>query len=355
MTGPSKRPQAKVVGNEAPAPTASGRLNRPEAKPASELRAVTKELPPDGHSREHSRKRPRSAAELLKGLFDSPTELRQHGSKHSTKLEVGPQVSIGPQNHNELIRVKATLSSRGKELTATKPDVTSASKIKNRNLNSQKQKKSEDAERRVLIVRTVFVTAVSVVLLVFGVGHFQHHFSTQVTDGVHGIEQTPSAAEQAALSAKKLQERVSYHRDEIGRKLNRERIKVEFENTQAAPIGVREPKQPSAPDMMLGVPFVSQRPTAPLGADKQEAANPDESENRVQYTLAEQQAATDWENTARKQYIDDFIANAAKAGYKIRVDPSGRVVVLGTIPVPGGQQPGILQIPPLPNYLSPTR
>jgi hypothetical protein len=343
MTGPIKRPQAKVVGNEMPPPTGSGWPNKPEAKPASALKAVTKDRPQN-----RPQNRPRSAAELLKGLFDAPTDLAQPSAKPLTK-------NTALNTPHEMMPIKATSSTRGKEITATKPDVTSASKIKNGNLSSEKQKRAEDAERRALIIRTVLITAVCVVLLVAVAEHFQHHLNAQAGDGSHAAEQAARASEQAALSTKKLQDRVNYHREEIGRKLNRERIKVEFENGQAAPIGTRGPKQPSAPDMMLGIPFVSQRPSPPLGPDKPEVANPDESENRVQYTLAEQQAATDWENTARKQYIDDFIANAAKAGYKIKVEPNGRVVVLGTIPVSGGQQPGVLQIPPLPNYLPPTR
>lgn len=128
-------------------------------------------------------------------------------------------------------------------------------------------------------------------------------------------------------------DRVKHHRDEVGFRLNRERIGVEYENRTSAP-----PLPPSAtrapePDMLSGLPLSGEGHHRKSSRDKSVPLNPDFADARVEYELKEQQLLNEQDQIAQKKYVEEFIANAARGGYRVRVDKNGKVIVLGRIPV----------------------
>ncbi len=133
--------------------------------------------------------------------------------------------------------------------------------------------------------------------------------------------------------AEELQKIVDFHRNETGRKLNRERINIEFENQRTAPPIPAGAKIIPEADVMRGVPITSEPFHRQSSRDRTSSETRDFTDTRTQMSLQEEQAAQEAARLQRKQYIDQFIANAAKAGYKVRVEPNGQVKVLGQIPV----------------------
>ncbi len=156
----------------------------------------------------------------------------------------------------------------------------------------------------------------------YGIGEWRN---SGASSGVTEDKADLKTAEQA------LQERVQFHRSLTGTKLNRDRIQVEVENALTAPVPTSNTYAAPPRDMMAGVPLVAETLPNPSYRDRLKAANPDLADARIMYTLQEQQAANDWEEEARQQYIQEFITNAAKAGYKVKVDENGIVTVLGRI------------------------
>jgi hypothetical protein len=90
--------------------------------------------------------------------------------------------------------------------------------------------------------------------------------------------------------------------------------------------------------MMAGLPLKPEAHHRETSRERMEPMDPDSPDARVQYQLQEQQALNDWERNAQKQYIDEFVANAAREGYRVQVDRNGGVKVLGRIPAQS--QPG---------------
>jgi hypothetical protein len=183
-------------------------------------------------------------------------------------------------------------------------------------------------------MRSILVIALLCLVWIGLTGPF-FHFNKGLENQSKQIEQSEPGNSELDADKQALEKRVNFHRIETGRKLNRERINVEFENVQTAPeIPFGTKVQPQI-DMMRGVPLAAEAPHRTTSRDRLVPVNPDFSDARTQYSLQEQQAAQEYEQLARKKYVDEFVANAAKEGYKVRVEPNGQVTVLGRLPTPG--------------------
>lgn len=130
-----------------------------------------------------------------------------------------------------------------------------------------------------------------------------------------------------------LSKRVDYHRNEIGVRLNRERIGVEYENFKSAPpLETNGPLAVGRPDMMNGLPMKDEGYHRPSSRDRKLPLNQQFPDAHVQYSLQEEQALQEQERRQQKAYIEEFIANAERAGYRVQVDKNGQVKVLGRTP-----------------------
>ncbi len=139
-----------------------------------------------------------------------------------------------------------------------------------------------------------------------------------------------------------LNERVEFYRRTVGRQINRERIGTEYANQTSAPRIPHGAKKTNGPDMLTGVPLAVEQHHRVSSRDRAELANPDYSDNRVAYRLREQAQMNESERKAQRQYVEEFIANAAKAGYRVSVDKNGNVKVHGRGPATGSPS---LQLP----------
>lgn len=127
-------------------------------------------------------------------------------------------------------------------------------------------------------------------------------------------------------------ERVKYHRFNTGVQLNLQRIDTEIKNYQTAPALDSASQKVKSPDMMAGVPLAGEDHHRKSSRDRLQPLNPDYPDARVMYGLQEEQDATEWERRAMKRYVDEFVANAAEQGYKVKVDSNYNVQVISAPP-----------------------
>lgn len=214
------------------------------------------------------------------------------------------------------------------ESKAAKPEVTSPSVLKKSN---SERKKAEDGERekdRAGVSPLFYILAPAVIaILWFGL---QAEFS--------GDEARPDASAGPQVSSGALADRVEYYRKSIGRKLNMDRISVQYENELTAPRLKQSAKKIADPDMMSGLPLAPEQHHRVSSRDRSEPLNPDYADARVQYGLREQEQLAEYEKRSRQAYVEQFIANAAKAGYRVKVDKNGNVEVVGRLPAGENQQ-----------------
>lgn len=142
----------------------------------------------------------------------------------------------------------------------------------------------------------------------------------------------PGAVSQPDQVGSTLHERVEFHREELGRRLNRERLNVQYQNTVSAPGLPEHLKKTSDSEMLRGLPLSGEQFNRERSRDRSDAANPNYADTTIESSLQEQQRVNEFEKAEQKQYIDEFIANAARAGYKVKVDQQGNAVVVGRYP-----------------------
>jgi len=75
-------------------------------------------------------------------------------------------------------------------------------------------------------------------------------------------------------------------------------------------------------------------------AKKPTDINPDYPDTRIQYGLKEEQEAQEYDARVKQQFVDEFIENARREGYDLRVDRSGNVQVRRAPTAEGQASPG---------------
>lgn len=136
------------------------------------------------------------------------------------------------------------------------------------------------------------------------------------------------------------EERVRLHQDQVGAKLNRQRIRAQHER-----IGLPDPRDGTPgwkPDsVMTGLPFDGQKnrydSIVPNGSRQTDSAEAD-IQSRVQ--LAKD--LEEWEQSAREEYIRQFKANARAMGYEVKIDRDYNVEwqPISRVPQGGLSEPG---------------
>lgn len=117
---------------------------------------------------------------------------------------------------------------------------------------------------------------------------------------------------------KTFEERVRQNRQEIGAKLNRDRIRMQYENLNLPIPGVRV--SPANKDrLMHGLPLESEpnsfRSYVPKRSEPKQSIELD-VQSRVQF----EKDLDRWEQAAQEQYIREFKDNARAMGYEVKID-----------------------------------
>lgn len=207
------------------------------------------------------------------------------------------------------------------ESKIVKPEVTSPSLLKKRDRDKGEADADAEEERSGIPPLLYVLAPIVIAVLWFG-----------LQAEISGEDTRPDTAATSQETRSSLIDRVEYYRKSVGRRLNMQRIGVEYENEMTAPRLKQSAKKVPEPDMMTGVPLMAEPHHRTTSRDRSEPANPDYADNRVRYGLREQEQLADYEKRSRQAYVDQFVANAAKAGYRVKVDKNGNVIVLGRVP-----------------------
>lgn len=198
-----------------------------------------------------------------------------------------------------------------------KPEVTSPSQLQSRAKESSAKKEINNQQTVILAILLMVVS--------FAVAGSYKFMKDKKQAAI--IDAETAAIHKAAEELTK--DRVSFHRSELGRRLNRDRIEVEVANQKTASALSPDAKPEKGPDMMSGLPLAPENTNRPSSRDRLIPANPDMADARIMYTLQEQQQKNFYEEDSRQRYIEEFVANAESAGYRVKVDENGVVTVLG--------------------------
>jgi hypothetical protein len=307
-------------------PIAGSASDRYRARPTSEsiedsrMTALIGEEP----LTEPSAERDAKSAQKIAPRFEQKTDQRTAELKSEPKpMKPGKKVRL------DTIRVQETVV--GPKETSAKPDVTSASQLRHKARTGSETSASRRPKQQSNSVRyALLILAIAVI----GFAVKAQLASNQKAAAVSAEAEPPSDV---------LNDRVAFHREEVGRKLNRERLNVQYQNGIE---GARLPqviKKVPDTDMLIGVPLVEESAARERSRDRHEQVNPSYADTYVQYSLQEQQQINEWEKTAQKEYVDEFIANAARAGYKVKVDKLGNVSVVGRYPAAQGANGQVIQ------------
>lgn len=153
------------------------------------------------------------------------------------------------------------------------------------------------------------------------------------------------------------QDKINFYRQQLGHRLNRDRVNVEILNNREAPTLDAAASPKLAPSMMNGVPlmqegYVERNYGSREGGDSNvrytsrdhtEPVPIDRPDARIQYGLQEEQHRAEFDRRVQQQYIKEFVENARRDGVNVILDEEANVV--GVEPISGSnssttRQPG---------------
>lgn len=143
----------------------------------------------------------------------------------------------------------------------------------------------------------------------------------------HPTTRSPFAQDTSRMSEDEYADRVEMHRKLTGRKMNRERVDVQIQNHFSAPALAPDVARQKAPDIMAGVPLAAEAHPRAVDASKPRMVDPDSPENRIMYGLREEQEAQWVDQQIEKQFVKEFVENARRGGYDLKVNSDGTVVI----------------------------
>ncbi len=232
------------------------------------------------------------------------------------KLEVLRQETQTPLHPQESTKVSLALT-RASQLNRTRLIPTNVTSVQtNEPVSPQKAAPKLQSRKTQKKQKQSNVTAW--VLFISAIGLFSY------IGFAPGLAKHPNSSA-SQLTDTQIQERLDFHRDLTGTRLNRERIDVQLRNHFDAPDLPIDAHKVKVPDMMSGLPLAGEQN---LFAPRQKAdwpVNPSHPDAKIMYGLQEEQDRVYFEKQARKAWLTDFIENARKDGYAVQIDRFGNV------------------------------
>lgn len=145
-----------------------------------------------------------------------------------------------------------------------------------------------------------------------------------------GIVDQPVGHPTATMNsfARETKSKIDFYRNQLGHRLNRDRVNVEIMNSRVAPSldATLSPKVDRS--MMRGVPlmqenYVDQNYGSRMKTDPVPSDHPDA---RIQYGLQEEQHRDEFDRRVQQEYLREFVENARLDGVKVVLDKEGNVV-----------------------------
>jgi len=296
----------------------------------------TKAKQPDG-KRTKVRK-----AEELRALFDSANAESTNGYTDSRTLTPTPTELTASRRPDaeESDRTKTSTAIPGRmfhqpqEATSLRTVISSQPYSPARRLDapvrSQAEEKKEDEGSNRWLGPLLLVAAVFMGF----VGYWNIERSATLRSA-----NVPIAADAKRPVNSEDRSRVDFYRQQLGHRLNRQRVDVEVENVLRSPsLGMTDaPKTDRA--MMYGVPLMPEGYYKTSPRDRTTPVHPDHPDARIQYGLQEEEHRDQFQRLADKAYTQEFISNARANGYEVTLDVDYNVIDVQKVPgqsrVPG--------------------
>lgn len=157
------------------------------------------------------------------------------------------------------------------------------------------------------------------------VGYWNVQYSQKQT-----IVRTKPAASEKGASAED-RSRVDFYRQQMGHRLNQQRVDVEVQNYTRAP-SLSTSDQPGAggSKMMMGLPLAPQTVENSTGVYSSRfrttPISPDHPDARIQYGLQEEEHRDEYTRQVNRDYVEEFVRNAQREGLKVEIDSDYNVI-----------------------------
>lgn len=138
-----------------------------------------------------------------------------------------------------------------------------------------------------------------------------------------------SISSQAAFDSART--KIEFYKKQLGRRLNRDRVQVELDNQWTAPpLKSNETNaESSGSGIMMGVPLLPEGYGSKSSRDRDRQTQPismDHPDSRIQYSLQEEQLRDETQKASDQQYIREFIDNARREGYDVKLNSNLEVI-----------------------------
>lgn len=185
---------------------------------------------------------------------------------------------------------------------------------------SPKVEKAESEPNRGLGVILLLAAA----LLGF-IGYWNVQYSQK-----HAVVRAKPVASQTGATAED-RTRVDFYRQQLGHRLNQQRVDVEIQNyTRAPSLSVADRPGAHAPNMMMGLPLAPQTVENSTGVYSSRfrttPISPDHPDARIQYGLQEEEHRDEYTRQVNKDYVEEFVRNAQREGLKVEIDSNYNVI-----------------------------
>lgn len=282
-------------------------------------------------------------AEELRALFDAAALEERTESKTPTATPTELTASRRPMAVASDLTKTSTASSarqyeRPQEATSLRTVVSSQPYSPARRIDMPVRPQEKEIERDesnrwlgpTLLVAAIFMGFVA-------------YWNIERSSTLRTAKSIPAADSGLPLSSED-RSRVDFYRQQLGHRLNRQRVDVEVENVTRSPsLGATDaPRSDRA--MMYGVPLMPEGYYKTSFRDRSTPLHPDHPDARIQYGLQEEEHRDQFQKLADKAFAQEFISNARANGYDVTLDSEYNVIdvknVSGQSRVPGSA-PGL--------------
>lgn len=269
-------------------------------------------------------------AEELRALFDAPNTVA-----NSTVAKTPTQTSLTPTatatlktgSHGSLYQTNSFSGTERRSVPRELPTVIHSSTYKPA---TRLDLRKDDRER----ATAWWLGPVLLAGVVFMVGVAWFHVEKSLNRDASAKKvarpavtaQQPNTAPVEAGVTGEDRSRVEYYRRELGHRLNSNRVAVELQNYNKAPLLDSNAHPIKERTMTSGVPLMPEGYGIKSSRDRLEPVHPDHPDARIMYGLQDEQDRDGWQRLADQTYVKEFVENARRDGYNVKVDADFNVI-----------------------------
>lgn len=155
---------------------------------------------------------------------------------------------------------------------------------------------------------------------------FVGYWNIERSSALRAAKSAPAAVDSKRPVNSEDRSRVDFYRQQLGHRLNRQRVDVEVENVVRSPSLSATDAPRSDRAMMYGAPLMPEGYYKTSPRDRTTPVHPDHPDARIQYGLQEEEHRDQFQKLVDKAYAQEFISNARANGYDVTLDSEYNVI-----------------------------